>query len=40
MAKAKDIHDPKSIDLHIQKLEQPLAQLVAAIRHVIQVPTL
>lgn len=35
MAKSKDVNNPAAIDLYIQMLEQPLADLVQSIRQVI-----
>lgn len=35
MAKAKDVNDSAAIDLYIQMLEQPLADLVQSIRQII-----
>jgi len=35
MAKSKDVNNPAAIDLYIQMLEQPLADIVQSIRQVI-----
>jgi hypothetical protein len=35
MAKAKDIHDPASVDAHIRKLDASMAEMVEAIRRII-----